>query len=536
MKKTSRLIILAASALALGCTDLEPTIYSDLTLDQLMDNAKDNSGYMLAPVYGQMRWFNEDRSVWDLYEIGTDAWTVPINRDGGWNDGGIWQRLNNHEWLPTDPHFSNVWGHLWYGITSCCNRVLFQLSESGVELDKATEAEIKVARAHYYYHLLSLFGNVPIETEFNVPDRYLPQTHSRKEVYDFVVSEIRDNMDYLSEDASYSRFNKWAAKHMLARVYLNAESWLGEEYASKRDSCLILCNEIIESRKYDLDDSFSHIFSLDNTASPEIIFAIPYDETTKTPIFHCIYAKTMHWAGKPVYNAGSAGYNGLRAIPSYVADTFDADEDPVTHNCISYKDKRYADTYLMGQQYDYVTHEPLDLNGVPYNHINYIASPTAADEFDGYRFGKYEIKIGQKWETDQDCVVYRLSETLMMKAECLLRSGDAHGAADIVNAVRERSFDKTLPESERTLSAEQLEAECTVDGVKVKYGEFLNELGREFTGEAMRREQLIRWGLYTSGSWWSHTPKNDRNLELFPIPQSERQTNPNLKQNNGYPN
>lgn len=528
-------MILSATVSMWSCTNLEPKIYSNLTLDQLMENADENSGYMLAPVYGQMRWFNEDRSVWDLYELSTDAWVIPINTDGGWNDGGIWQRLNTHSWQVNDPHFSNVWDHLWYGISSCCNRVLYQLDQAGVELDPQTTAEIKVARAHYYYHLLSLFGNVPIEVDYDVPDGYMPATHSRKEVYDFVVSEIRNNMDLLSEEKTYSRFNKWGAKQMLARIYLNAESWLGEEYASKRDSCLILCNEIIASNKYSIDGDYSNVFSLNNTSSPEIIFAIPYDETTKSPILHCIYAKTMHWAGKPVYAAASAGYNGLRAVPSYVSDTFDAEEDAVTHNCVSYNDKRYKDTYLMGKQYDYNTGAALALNGKPYNHINYIASTTAAEEFDGYRFGKYEIKIGQKWFTDQDWVVYRYGETLMMKAECLLRSGDATGAVEIVNYVRSRSFDTALPKSVRELTAEQLAADAVVDGVSVKYGEFLNELGREFTGEAMRREQLIRWGIYTKGAWWGHTPSNEAYLELFPIPAAERISNLNLKQNDGYP-
>lgn len=532
--------ILTVAALASSCTDLEPKVYSNITMEQLMSDAEQNSGYMLSPVYGQMRWFFEDRSVWDLYEIGTDAWVVPINTDGGWNDNGIWQRLNKHEWYTTDPHFSEVWTHLWYGITSCCNRALYQLEEAEVELDETTVAEIKVARAHYYYHLLSFFGNVPIETEFDVPEGYLPETRTRKEVYDFIVSEIRGNMDKLTEEKTYSRFNKWAAKHMLARVYLNAEAWLGPEYASKRDSTIILCDEIIAGGRYSLDDSFSHVFSLDNTNSPEVIFSIPYDETTKSPILHCIYAKTFHWAGKAVYDAASAGYNGLRAIPSYVEDTFDAEEDPVTHNCISYNDRRYADTYLMGQQYDYVTKEPLSLRlsnvDVPYNHTNHITSPTAAGEFEGYRYGKYEIKIGQKWETDQDWVMYRFGETLMMKAECLLRKGMAEEAAEIVNEVRARSFDENLPEDVRTLTAGQLSATVEVNGVPVRYGEFLNELGREFCGEAMRREQLIRFDdVYTKGSWWGHTASGQEHLHLYPIPDSERITNPKLKQNDGYP-
>lgn len=539
MKKSIAYFLLSIT-LAVSCTDLEPQIYSRLTMEQMMADAANSAGYMMSPIYGQLRWFNEDRSVWDLYEIATDAWYIPINTDGGWNDQGIWQRLNKHEWQTTDPHFGNVWDHCWYGISSCCNRVLYQLEEAGVELDAATVAEIKVARAFYYYQLLTFFGNVPIETSFVVPDGYFPETHSRKEVYDFVVSEIRNNMDLLPEEKLYSRFNKWAAKQMLARVYLNAESWLGSEYASKRDSTVILCNEIIASGKYSLASDFSDPFSLKNNTCPEVIFAIPYDETTKSPILHCIYAKTMHYKGKPVYNAASAGYNGLRANPSFVSEMFDAEEDPVTHNLIpgTDLDKRYAKTYLMGQQYDYLTGDSLFFDAakkIPYNHINFIASPTAADEFDGYRFGKYEIKIGQKWDTDQDWVVYRYAETLMMKAECLLRDGDAEGAAEIVNFVRARSFDGKLPAEKRQLTAEQLDATVTVDGMEVRYGEFLKELSREFCGEAMRREQLIRFDVYVNGSWWGHTPKKQAHLNLFPIPQDERISNPKLLQNEGYP-
>lgn len=540
----NRLSILCASLLVFSaCTDLEPKIYSEITLEELMSSADVTTGYILSPVYGQMRWFYEDRSVWDLNELGTDAWLIPINTDGGWNDEGIWQRLNKHEWKTTDPHFEEVWRHLWYGINTCCNRVLYQLESSGVELNERTVAEIKVARAHYYYYLLSFFGNVPIETQYDVPDGYLPQTRTRQEVYDFVVKEIRENMEMLTEEKTYSTFNKWAAKHMLAKVYLNAEAWLGPEYASKRDSTLILCNEIIDSGKYSLDPDFSMPFALDNNTSNEVIFSIPYDETSAInghPILHCIYAKTMHYQGAPIYNAASAGYNGLRANPQYVEEVWDAEEDPETHNLIpgTDHDRRYSKTYLMGQQYNMLTGDSLFFVGhtKPYNHTNYISSVTAADEFEGYRFSKYEIKEGQKWETDQDWTVYRYAETLLMKAECLLRAGDAQGAVDIVNDVRARSFSESLPENERKLTSEQISATVEVDGVPVKYGEFLNEIGRELCGEGMRREQLLRFDdLYIKGSWWAHPASGQEYLKLFPIPQDERITNPNLKQNDGYP-
>ena len=212
----------ACALLLASCTNLDPDIYSDMTIDKILDDSEQSSAYLLTPMYGQMRWFNEDRSIWDLTELGTDAWVIPTNSDGGWYDGGIWLRLNNHEWKSTDPHFSTCWSHLWYGITTCCNRVLHQFEEAGLELDEQTLAEIRAVRAFYYYYLLSLFGNVPIMETYDVPKDYMPTTRDRKEVYDFVVRELRESMDKLPEEQRYSRFNKWAAKHLLAKVYLNA--------------------------------------------------------------------------------------------------------------------------------------------------------------------------------------------------------------------------------------------------------------------------------------------------------------------------
>ena len=244
IKTMKRKIIRLSGACALllaSCTNLDPDIYSDMTIDKILDDSEQSSAYLLTPMYGQMRWFNEDRSIWDLTELGTDAWVIPTNSDGGWYDGGIWLRLDNHEWKSTDPHFSTCWSHLWYGITTCCNRVLHQFEEAGLELDEQTLAEVRAVRAFYYYYLLSLFGNVPIMETYDVPKDYMPTTCDRKEVYDFVVRELRESMDKLPEEQRYSRFNKWAAKHLLAKVYLNAESWLGSEYAAKRDSTLILC-------------------------------------------------------------------------------------------------------------------------------------------------------------------------------------------------------------------------------------------------------------------------------------------------------
>jgi hypothetical protein len=70
-------------------------------------------------------------------------------------------------------------------------------------------------------------------------------------------------------------------------------------------------------------------------------------------------------------------------------------------------------------------------------------------------------------------------------------------------------------------------------GAGIKYGRFLDELAWEFNQEGRRRQDLIRFGVFTEKSWFSHSPNGDYR-ELFPIPLEAMETNTNLSQNPGY--
>ena len=62
----------------------------------------------------------------------------------------------------------------------------------------------------------------------------------------------------------------------------------------------------------------------------------------------------------------------------------------------------------------------------------------------------------------------------------------------------------------------------------------LAERGREFIFEGWRRQDQIRFGTFTTGTWWDHTADGDPNKELFPIPYATISNNKNLVQNPGY--
>ena len=95
-------------------------------------------------------------------------------------------------------------------------------------------------------------------------------------------------------------------------------------------------------------------------------------------------------------------------------------------------------------------------------------------------------------------------------------------AIDLVNAVKKRAFTAAdWPTAQSTV------ANFTLDSL-------LNERGKEFIFEGWRRQDLIRFGTFTTGTWWDHVPTNDKNKELFPIPYTTINNNKNLKQNPGY--
>jgi hypothetical protein len=82
-------------------------------------------------------------------------------------------------------------------------------------------------------------------------------------------------------------------------------------------------------------------------------------------------------------------------------------------------------------------------------------------------------------------------------------------------------------------------AVVTNGGADIAMGGFLDELGWEFAVEGHRRQQLIRFGVFTTKSWFNHQADVQRigsanHLLLFPSPQGVLDQNKNLKQNPGY--
>ncbi len=101
---------------------------------------------------------------------------------------------------------------------------------------------------------------------------------------------------------------------------------------------------------------------------------------------------------------------------------------------------------------------------------------------------------------------------MLMKAEALLRTGDAPGALIVVNLLRAKRGASPL--------------------AALDLNELYDERGREMYWEGWRRQDQIRFGKYLGT--WVDKPATDATRLLFPIPSGQLAVNPNLTQNPGY--
>lgn len=543
MQYVNKILCISLAALVIvgiaGCNnDLDENVFSSVTEQNFRyEDASYES--MIGAAYSPLRGIIGGSAGNHMaQEITADAIVMPANLAGGWDDGGLYRRMHQHEWNSQQGHLSNMWQSFYKGVLHT-NRVIKQIEDGKIEVPSKVGkgtilAEMRAMRALYYWLIMDNFGAAPLVTSAK-KDQELPSKSSREEIYNFVVDELTQVIPDLSEennDAMYGRMNKWGAKTLLAKVYLNAGVYVGE---TQWEKVITQTNDIIDSNVYSLDANYSDVFAAQNSDSPEIIFAIPFDENLGQGFFLQQFAWHTVLATKYQTQTTPWGTGSARGIPQFNA-TYDT------------TDARLEQTWIMGPQYG-PDGEPLmgifDEKGEQINFENKLKNGIAVSEDDGYRVGKFEVEKGAQFHLNNDFPYFRYAEVLMMKAEALLRTGNASQAASIVTQVRQRDF-KDNP-SEATVTGGELQQDSKYDygyvenfeivdegnTDPIQYGRFLDELGWEFAWEAQRRRDLIRFGVFTTKSWLSHQPNGDYRT-VFPIPQNVIDTNPNVEQNPNY--
>lgn len=494
-------IALAGTVLA-GCTKLDEERFGNLSPDTYYKTEAEALS-SVAGVYQKLSYAADINDWFRTNEFGTDEFIVPGRASGGWFDQDNMD-IMAHNAKPNNNRLANAWNQVFSEIGTA-NAVLENLNASpNKDNFKALIAETRLLRAYGYFYAMDMWGNVPLVTVARLDPNNLPGTTARADIFKFIETEVTEAMadipsaTEVNKASYYPRFTREAAETLLATMYLNAEVYTK---TPQWDKTIAMCDAVINTGAYSLApnvvDNFSSVLQ---TNSPELISGFSIDPTRNAGANQFIlYAQNA--LDQKKYNLPFTPANGYSTYQEAL-DRYEETDN--RKKLIEYGPQ----TYLDGSPLNYPDGTQLVLIAVQ--------DLVAAQDNEGYKVLKY-TPVGTTWSGyngDNDYVLTRYSDILLMKAEALFRTGNEGGALTLVNEVRARSSATAL-------------TSVTIKDIE-------NERAREFIWEGQRRRDMVRFGTYFTGTWTFKTSATSTDKGIYPIPMEQITANPKLTQNPGY--
>lgn len=564
-----------AATLATGCTNLDETLYDQVGTQNYYNTKMDVVRATFRP-FEHAFWSIQARHV--LNELTADQLITPT-RDGWWDDGGKWRRLHYHTWNVDDGGDPQTeWNGCFQGIMQA-NYVIEDLAMLSPEKFGFSQEEFnnfkgqcRTLRAWFYIRLLDAFRNVPLAVSFNNVSQNSEGQVEPKVIFQFIEEELKECISLLTQKEQLGgngnlqgQWTKAAAAALLVRLYLNAEKYIGEDrYAD----CEAYAQRIIDGEygPYQVADRWDAPFDWNNETCDEVIFGFPAsqgysfwqyqgdtywwtvpararyylgDNKAKAGDHNCKYAASPSYdlngnlytyeLGMPVQNFRK--YEGDERLKLYRNLGNSKREGLFLYGYLEYTDENGEKQRVRApeQPYDLYIRDavgrfqgmapdqwPDDKSSVLQN----------GDHNSGWHFCKYPFYSNDDpGQLEADYTEIRLPEVIYSLAECKLRKGDTESAARLLNSVRKRNY----PQEKWTDNLYAPEGAAQLD-----MQEMLAEWGREFFAESRRRIDLIRFGKFSSGTWWDKSADADAHTEIFPIMRDILNANHNLVQNPGY--
>lgn len=578
MKFIKYMVAAAIGMMTLGsCTDLDETLYDQVGTQNYYNTKNDVIRAVFRP-FEHAFWSIQSRHV--LNELSADQLITPT-RDGWWDDGGKWRRLHYHQWNVEDGGDAQTeWNGCFQGIMQC-NYVIEDLQKLDYSRFGFSEAEFnnlsaqcRALRAWFYLRLLDAFRNIPLAVSFNDVSLNTQSQVEPKVIFEFIEKELKDCTTLLTKKSGLGtganiqgQWTQAGAAALLVRLYLNAEVYIGE---GRYSECEKVAQDILDGvyGDYAVADSWDAAFDWDNDLCDEVIFGFPASQGYS--FWH--YQGDTYWWTVPArsrYYFGDRKAKGGDHNTKYAASpSYDLDGNLYTYelgmpvqNFRKYpgdvRMKLYRNLgnstregmFVFGyleyidedgtkkrvrapeQPYDlYIRDAVGNFQGMAPDKwpANKTSNLMNGDHNSGWHFAKYPFySDDDEHQMESDFTEIRLPEIIYSLAECKLRSGKKSEAGKLLNSVRRRNY-----------PAENLNDVLYAPEGKINLDEkeMLDEWGREFFAESRRRIDLIRYGKFSTGTWWDKTPDQGRYTEIFPIMRPILNSNPALVQNPGYSN
>lgn len=464
-----------------------------------------------------------NRAFWSLQEISTDAGKC------AWVNDSWVKEVNSNTWSAT----KNT------AIFAAYNRIMILVAQANEYLRQTSDEkltsrgviddlysdiqkyrrETRFLRAYAYWMGLDLFGRMPFVTEESPVTNFYPPQYDNIQLFDFIETELLalsvDENLMNARTNTYPRVDKGAALSLLARLYLNAETYVGEaNWTAAKETA----KKVIDSG-YSLADNYEALFMGDNGQNPdalkEIIFATAYDKTDTKSFGGPSYFIAAAMSGSETDEdgrdiIGSAAWGGIRSSYHYASTYFNVTNPDYSTGAFDSDDKR-ALFYIKGRKEEIVD-ESAFAEGwgvVKWSNIGFLSG----------------VNEGSGAFSSTDLPMIRLGEIYLIYAEAALMAGSGTDALAIecLNELRKRALKTYIP----------------ISSYNADY--ILNERSRELFWEGHRRTDLIRFKKYSGGDYnwpWKGGVISGRSIgegfNRFPMIIEDLIVNPNLSQNTGY--
>ena len=508
LSKTSALIfavVLLFTACKKSLLTFDPTIPLS-SVDNYYSNESEaviavNAAYTpLSAIY--------NGAAWHLGDIMSDDADLG---GGGGGDGLETAELDNFNVNSFNPILSLMWAQCYFGIlrTNLIVEKIPNITNITPAVKNRSIGEGKFLRALYYYHLVRLFGDVPLYTNaITVAEASVITRAPRAQVYAQIIADLKsaetllpNNNPYTDNNTTFpnsGRATAGAAKGLLAAVYLT----LGDKTNAAAKAKEVIDNKALYG--YDLWADYADNFKLENENGKESVFEVQYRSGGGQFNDFGAGQKLNTFFGPRLQNVvQSAGYGWN--VPTI--NFMDQYEKTGTSYATITDKRRQRSVWIPGDASGSYT-QPTQLQGSPFglNVKKYFipASNTAGDN--------------GGWTCALNVPIMRYSEILLIYAEA---AGPALGK-QFADQVRVRAGLTALP-------AGLSDAQWLAAMYKERRLEFGFEMHRWY--DLLRHPDPNYFITVMSATGKTNVAAKHR---FMPIPQGERDKNPNLSQNTGY--
>ncbi len=504
-----------------SCTKLEEKFEGNLTQSQIGGGGAGNASALLTQLYNDLKGtFQNQDQVYALWEMTTDELIGPT-RGPDWDDNGVWRVLHEHKWDGDNQRIIDAFKSLngvAYGATD-----LLRFNPTSSQ-----SAQARCIRALAQFYLLDGWNQV----NYREPGESVvtaSKVRTGIEALNFIIAELETVLPLLP-DAPATGATKNGARALLMKCYLNkgmiANRTTPTFAAADMNKVILYGDQIITGGSFSFSVNYFDNFAPNNNViGKENIWSQENVGGTQSFGIRSRWRSGMHYKQDP------GGWNGFSTL-SDLYNKFEATDvrrgtNYPTLNSPVNPGNRITVGFLRGQQRDLKNDTMLtDRARAPLIYTDAVKSIETGTnlEVTGIRAFKYPVDFDNELNgggnVNNDYVILRLGDVLLMKAEAILRGGTGtiagtYGstATGIVNAVRTNRGASAL-------------ANVTVDNM-------IDERARELYLESWRRQDLIRFGKFLLPMQEKPATSDPKYL-LLAIPNQALAINPNLKQNPGY--